>query len=589
MSQTENYTDYKRFPKEQEGFVKAIGVPEGHIPRCATYPLVRNINVSYFGGRAGGIGDPHELTNTDRIEWETSPAESGETTVFTWIGASQVWPYKPSYPYSKAVLYVGGEEVCKFPLGRPDSFRIDEKDFKFVFDCKRFTSNIEDHQRTMDVPGISGFYRLEVPPRCITRGEPVRIKVRVEPSTPKYEAAYFIVPRTDALSFNLSILRDEMEQLQSDMTSLKKTVEILYAQCYPQFFPQKMKGRRFLIHTDEVKHYIVPNVTVMSDGEIIVTSRLGMDHADPYSTMMMYRSADGGETWKQEVLFERQGEVVDHRCSPLFELPGGDWIITDYRLGSDWYRGEKRIFTRGEGSVEPTLWVARSSDKGKTWAFTDKPLSVPGYKIEYAEVERKMIMTGTGKLLVPAIFSPGEYNSMAAVIFASDDMGCTWRVHAQLGDWEEYGVEMTILQTNSGKLLMAGRCEGVNGQPGWQDKGGLWLYESHDEGKTWSKPVQSGMSSIRSPGHLMQLKDGRILCTHASRQHPGSIYITTSGDDGKTWDTENTRIVTDDIVQWDACYPCSDQMRDGKIITVWYGNNFGKFHLSGMVYEPEDI
>ena len=50
------------------------------------------------------------------------------------------------------------------------------------------------------------------------------------------------------------------------------------------------------------------------------------------------------------------------------------------------------------------------------------------------------------------------------------------------------------------------------------------------------------MSSMASPGHLLQLADGRILCTHASRHYPGSIYVTVSSDEGETW-APPTRLV----------------------------------------------
>ncbi len=35
----------------------------------------------------------------------------------------------------------------------------------------------------------------------------------------------------------------------------------------------------------------------------------------------------------------------------------------------------------------------------------------------------------------------------------------------------------------------------------------------------------TAMSSMSTPADLLQLKDGRILCSHASRGYPGSIHL----------------------------------------------------------------
>ena len=86
-----------------------------------------------------------------------------------------------------------------------------------------------------------------------------------------------------------------------------------------------------------------------------------------------------------------------------------------------------------------------------------------------------------------------------------------------------------------------------------------------------------------------QLADGRILCTHASRFYPGSIFTTTSRDEGRTWDTDNTKIVTMDIQNVDSCYPNSGQLLDGTILTTWYSNLFGKFYVTVLRYQPADL
>ncbi len=70
---------------------------------------------------------------------------------------------------------------------------------------------------------------------------------------------------------------------------------------------------------------------------------------------------------------------------------------------------------------------------------------------------------------------------------------------------------------------------------------------------------------------------------------PARFYVTLSHDEGETWDTAHTRIVTNDLPNFDSCYPNSGQMADGTIITVWYANLFGKFFVPALLYRPEQL
>ena len=119
--------------------------------------------------------------------------------------------------------------------------------------------------------------------------------------------------------------------------------------------------------------------------------------------------------------------------------------------------------------------------------------------------------------------------------------------------------------------------------------GSLLQSVSLDDGKTWSELREVGMSSMNTPAHLLQLQDGRVLCTHASRTYPGSVYVTLSRDEGETWDTENTRIITNDLANFDSTYPTSGQLADGTLLTTWYANLFGKFYVAVKRYRPESL
>ena len=52
---------------------------------------------------------------------------------------------------------------------------------------------------------------------------------------------------------------------------------------------------------------------------------------------------------------------------------------------------------------------------------------------------------------------------------------------------------------------------------------------------------------------------------------------------------KDTKIVTNDIINFDNCYPTSAQIADGTILTTWYANLFGKFFIPVLRYGPDQL
>jgi len=74
---------------------------------------------------------------------------------------------------------------------------------------------------------------------------------------------------------------------------------------------------------------------------------------------------------------------------------------------------------------------------------------------------------------------------------------------------------------------------------------------------------------ITLPPHLLQLSDGRILCTYGYRRPPFGQRACIS-DDGITWKKENEIILRDDAFNKDLGYPVSVELEPGKILSVYY-------------------
>jgi hypothetical protein len=579
----------RRYEREQEGFGRTLG-PE----RPERYEALRCGTV-FFGVPDTGTGDSRGAyglpVSRDRqhIEWETSAAEAAEKTVFTWMGGSRVWPaMTPAFPYHTAALSVDGRAPLRFPLGRPEGFHVAGDGISLEFEPRQFHSLSEAYHRYFDAAGITGFFRLHVDGRLLTRGKPVRLRVELD-RFERVETTYHVIPRNDCLAVDLRILRDEIAVLQRELVAFKRSHEQLAAQLYPELFPERVPGERVIVTQDPIKHLHPATITGMSDGELVVTMREGTDHLSTDGRIMLVRSRDGGRTWgKRELMFDLGR--CDHRSSPILELPNGDWVATDYRAGvKGGVYDEEGV--RQYRYTAPSMWGAWSTDRGRSWSFSKDPFAVPGAPSPFGEVERHMIRLPSGRLLVGSACATTPDSIKGVAVFASDDNGRSWSFLSKQEADPRIEAEATLLRCRSGKILMLVRTVSGVHHPGlvpdWRTSGCLLQCESHDEGRTWTPYQDTTLSSLHTPGHLLQLQDGRILCSHASRSYPGSIYVTTSSDEGRTWGA--SRVIANDQENFDNTYPTTAQLKDGTLVTVWYANRFGKFFIAALRYPASAI
>jgi len=94
---------------------------------------------------------------------------------------------------------------------------------------------------------------------------------------------------------------------------------------------------------------------------------------------------------------------------------------------------------------------------------------------------------------------------------------------------------------------------------------------SNDGGKTWSEPKLISPQGQEN-AHILELKDGRLLCSFTSRI-PGlfGVVMRMSSDGGATWSLPVLLISTParDWHKTDCGYPSSIQLEDGSIVTAY--------------------
>lgn len=196
-----------------------------------------------------------------------------------------------------------------------------------------------------------------------------------------------------------------------------------------------------------------PYLTVLSDGTILVTGHLlAQDTRNRfgYTHGYIHRSVDGGETW-ESIRIESEGikpNAVNHSSRNVLELPDGTLL-----LGVDYDGGGGPYF----------LW--RSGDRGRTWDRTQRCEPV-GFKSQYGffQGEAWLWRARSGKLLalvrvdsndIPIAgrpISPKDDQDDHVVLYASRDLGKTWRRVRDLGDYGE--MYMSILRLHDQRLLL---------------------------------------------------------------------------------------------------------------------------------------
>jgi hypothetical protein len=90
--------------------------------------------------------------------------------------------------------------------------------------------------------------------------------------------------------------------------------------------------------------------------------------------------------------------------------------------------------------------------------------------------------------------------------------------------------------------------------------------ESADGGRTWTEAQPLKFHAV--PPHLLYHSSGRLVLTYGYREQPFGQRVALSEDEGTTWHYDY--ILRDDGPSGDLGYPCSIELPDASILTVYY-------------------
>jgi sialidase-1 len=248
------------------------------------------------------------------------------------------------------------------------------------------------------------------------------------------------------------------------------------------------------------KHMQAPGLLVLPAGELLLNGCTVLNERWS-TTMRLFRSADAGETWREQrepIWRNSTGIRLQGGCASLIRLKSGrllcpmfgsDAVAADYGsatwaqkagcyysddVGKTWREGKGKVALPKRGAMEPSvaelgdgalvmalrtqlgsIYVSRSDDHGETWSEAwSSGLEAP---------EAPFVMTvlpGTSTLFI--VYCSGKFDSAhhhsgertPLTMAVSKDAGKTWRKIGDVaGGPHEFGAT-TVCFTTSGKVVI---------------------------------------------------------------------------------------------------------------------------------------
>ncbi|MBX3000312.1 MAG: exo-alpha-sialidase [Caldilineaceae bacterium] len=338
----------------------------------------------------------------------------------------------------------------------------------------------------------------------------------------------------------------------------------------------------FMIHAGSEDYSCFPSLQRHPSGDLYVTFRNAPElgdgtytHIDTRSTGILKRSADEGRTWEQ-VGDPIPGHLPQSGVQDpsLTILADGSFLVTYFH-----WRHQPDHPKARSGAIFEGTWVRISRDQGQTWS---DPVYVPVDESRPLAISEPAIQQADGALLLVGYAGMG-CGGHASFISRSEDKGLSWSqptiIAHDLSGMVDYQ-EPALIDLGGGHLLCLMRAVDrhltIDDADEQKRQRGLtaWMYQTHswDNGLTWDLPTRTEIYG--HPPNLIQLQDGRILCSYGYRRDPFGVRACFSHDGGQTWDMENEIVLRADGGGFDLGYPSSIQLPDGRILTSYY------FHTS---------
>lgn len=364
-------------------------------------------------------------------------------------------------------------------------------------------------------------------------------------------------------------------------------------------------GRTTIIHKDRFAYNAHPSITILDNGEWLVVfnhsrrrERLMHPPGDPLYRHLLTRTLDGGGTW-EEPYFVPDYAWSGNECPGISRLSNGTVVLTQ-----SWYGGfplglarKKRaagepilLSLPGQGYTAPGggwtedftdddwdrsqrpwalgyhgLYAHLSTDGGRTFEDPVK-IDISPYREGYSRTGVVELLDGRVAYVVSGLYLALNKHFHVYILFSSTG-GKSWDPPVLVAKTPDRAFgEPDIAEVAPGEIYCILRSHNQGGY--------LYGCRSLDGGHSWSVPEATPMcGGMATPGHLLVLRDGRLLCTYHRRTAPFGIRACLSEDGGRTWKIDQEIVIRDDLPNSDLGYPTTIEYAPGRLFVCYYGQD----------------
>ena len=325
-----------------------------------------------------------------------------------------------------------------------------------------------------------------------------------------------------------------------------------------------------------------PSVNKLPDGRLAaVFSGNRMHHVCPFGRSVICYSEDNGLTWSKQLPVVNT--AFDDRDAGI-TVRGNQVLVTSFnnnfafqRRDCNWKDEKNKGLINAyidfmedvadENDVCSSISV--SEDGGKSFPVRyPMPITCPHGPIvlkdgRYFYVGREFGINPLDRK------GNREYNFLpCGIYYAFSEDGYKWTEPKAIPLPEDlspgYTCEPHAIQLKNGEVMVHIRIQG----PAGSSFAGLRTFQTiSSNGITeWSTAKDLGIKG--SPPHLLRHSSGAIICVTGRRDAPYAEQAMVSYDEGQTW--SEPFAIDPDPENGDMGYPCSVELDNGTILTVYY-------------------
>lgn len=266
-----------------------------------------------------------------------------------------------------------------------------------------------------------------------------------------------------------------------------------------------------------------PGLAVLPGGELLALFVIGEAFEAANCRTYVARSEDRGRTWQLEgELYDQAAMNLDYQFADCYKptvLPDGKLVAVGYGFRRD--NPDEGISNPETMEILPGYNVVTfSDDSGKTWT---PPRRLNLGVDTVVEISGPCLVLPSGTLLAAGPPFTLKAVGQHGLILASEDQGETWSIRSRFYEPPEGNItawETRLAVGPDGTVAALWWAFDLAAGEHLPNK----IAFSHDEGRTWSEPIDTGITAQAS--NLMHLEKTHYLTIHSHRADaaPG-LYI----------------------------------------------------------------